>query len=466
MPTPHPEGGSFRDPRGQVYRYGDRILRTVAECAAPDFELFQSSGLLDDLVADGLILTADVVNAEAANLADSGANCVLEHPRIPFVSYPYEWSFAALKEAALLHLRIHLMALERGMTLSDASAYNVQFLGANPVFIDHLSFQQYRDGEFWVGHRQFCEQFLNPLLLRALTGLPHNHWFRGSQEGITAGELRRMIPFRRKLSWNVLTHVVLQATFQKSKLMPKDGTSHKPLGGRKLPRPALERMLQRLEIWITRLQPADKGKSQWADYAHVNTYSSAEAQAKAAFVSEFATATKPKLVWDLGCNTGDYAQTALAAGAAYVVGFDADHGALDVAFHRARGEDLLFLPLFADAANPTPNQGWNQNERYGLKERASADAVLALALVHHLAIARNIPLDRLVDWLLGLAPTGVVEYVPKADPMVQTLLQIREDIFPTYTEERFMQEIQARARVIKTQSVSASGRTLIWYDRS
>lgn len=464
MTRPHPEGGSFRDPRGQVYRVGDRVLRTVTKCAAADFEFFQSCGLLHDLLEENLILSADCTDITHSGLAKPGVSYVLEHPKIPFISYPYEWPFAALKEAALLHLRIHKTALSKGMTLSDASAYNVQFIGCQPVFIDHLSFRRYRDGEFWIGHRQFCEQLLNPLVLRAYTGLTHNHWFRGSQEGITAEELRRIIPAWRKVSWNVFTHVVLQAAFQKSKLIPRSGESRKPPASRKLPRPAFERMLQRLEVWIKRLKPADKGKSQWADYAQVNTYSSSEAQAKAAFVSEFAATTKPKLVWDLGCNTGDYSQIALAAGAAYVVGFDADHGALDVAFHRAKRADLSFLPLFTDAANPTPSQGWNQNERYGLKERAPADALLALALVHHLAIARNIPIAQLVEWLVSLAPTGVFEYVPKDDPMVQMLLQLREDIFPTYTEQHFLEQVRSRSKIIKTQSISASGRTLVWYD--
>ena len=152
------------------------------------------------------------------------------------------------------------------------------------------------------------------------------------------------------------------------------------------------------------------------------------------------------MIWDIGCNTGDYAKAALESGAGYAVGFDFDQGALDAAFARAESEGLNFLPLFLDLANPTPSQGWAERERRGLTDRASADAILALALVHHLAIGRNVPLEEVVAWLVGLAPNGIVEFVPKSDPMVQRLLRLREDIFDDYSEETFSQHLQARAK--------------------
>jgi ribosomal protein L11 methylase PrmA len=458
-PEPHP--ASFRDPGGRVYERDGRILRAVMPPAAADFEFVRSTGLLDALGAEGLAVPATVVPEPL-----DGARYVLEHPRLPFVSYPYEWSFPALKAAALLHLDVHLRALERGVTLSDASAYNVQFVEASrPVFIDALSFRRYREGEFWTGHRQFCEQFLNPLLLRALLGVPHNAWYRGTLEGVETGSLSRLLGLRHRLSPGVFTQVTLPAVLQSS--AARDGSSTLGLASRavKLPPGRFRGMLRRLGAWIERLTPADRGRTAWAEYGRGGHYTSDEIERKARFVERFVRATGARVVWDLGSNRGDYAKVALDAGARFVVGFDADQQALEAAFARAREERLALLPLFLDAANPSPAQGWGQGERGGLLERRNADAVLALALVHHLAIARNVPLGELVGWLVSLAPAGVVEFVPKTDAMVQRLLHLREDVFPDYTEDAFLARLDERARIVDTEAASASGRRLVWYAR-
>lgn len=462
MDPPRADSGSFRDPSGRVYVVDGQVFRTVMPSAAEDFEFVRSTGFLDRLIDDGRVIAEQKIDPSALGPRAQGAHCVLEHPMLPFVSYPYEWPFAALKAAALLQLDVHLEALDHGITLSDATAYNVQFRGAEPVFIDSLSFRRYREGEFWLGHRQFCEQFVNPLLLRALLGISHNAWYRGALEGITAQDLSRILPWTSKFSWNVLTHVVLQASFQKKSSGKADASRVKQ---KKLPLIAFQQMLRGLRKWIAKLEPADTGKTVWSDYAQDNSYASDEAQAKRQFVSEFAAATKSKAVWDIGCNTGDYSKAALDAGVEFVVGFDFDQGALDTAFVRARTERLSFLPLFLDAANPAPSQGWGQAERMGLMQRAHGDGVLALAVVHHLAIGKNIPLADVVDWLVSMASTGVIEFVPKSDPMVQALLQLREDIFDDYNEQSFVRALEARANIVKSVTVSAAKRRLYWFER-
>lgn len=460
------DSGSFRDPGGQIFRKGDEIYRTVAARAAADYEFVRDSGLLQRLATHGRLLAANEVDRARLGPAATGATYLLEHPLVPFISYPYEWPFSALKAAALLHLDLQLEALEADVSLSDATAYNVQFVGPRPVFIDHLSFRRYREGEIWNGHRQFCEQFLNPLLLRALLGIPHNAWFRGTQEGIATAELARLVPLRRKFSWNVLVNVVLPAALERSSRKADTALESGTIRRAVLPRASYRAMLLRLRRWIARLEPADTGKTVWRDYAVSHSYSSAEVDAKKAFVGAMAAAVKPAVLWDFGCNTGDYSKVALNSGAGYAIGFDFDQGALDLAFERAKAESLAFLPLLMDAANPSPNQGWSESERKGLAARAEADALLALAFVHHLAIGRNVPLDRVVDWLVAAAPIGVVEFVPKADPMIGRMLRLREDIFNDYTEEHFLAAVARRARIVKSEIVSASGRRLVWYDRS
>jgi len=429
--------------------------------AADDYRKVRASGLIDSLVADGLLVAEEECDGSALGSIADNASLVLEHPRLPFISYPYEWPFSALKAAALLQLEIYLRALEHDVTLSDAAAYNIQFQGAQPVFIDHLSFKPYTPGDYWLAHRQFCEQFLNPLVLRAAVGIPHNTWYRGNLEGIETVQLARLLPFRKKLSWNVLTHVVLQAYFQKN--TGKGGASTTK---RQLPKQAFENMLRSLHTWIGRLCPADTEKTVWQDYDQEHSYDDDEFRAKMKFITEFAEATTPYMLWDIGCNTGEFSAAALGVGARFVVGIDADHGALEKAFARAVDNDLALLPLYMDLSNPSPGQGWAQQERAGLQERAKADAIIALAVIHHMAISHNIPLAHAVRWLVELAPNGVIEFVPKSDPMVQTLLALREDVFADYAEETFTGALQSNARVIKSETISATGRKLFWYDRS
>lgn len=457
------ESGSFRDPSGQVLLRDGRVFRTVMPRAAHDYEFVKNSGFPKELENQGLLVASVEVNRDHVGSWGRDATLVLEHPKLPFISYPYEWSFSTLKAACLAHLAIHLKALDYGVTLSDASAYNIQFLGAKPIFIDRLSLIKYTDGAFWVGHKQFCEQFLNPLLLRSFFGIPHNPWYRGSQEGIPTEDLARLLPWRKKFSSNILKHVILPASFQKKVLKKNLEKTGNFLKGQSFPLSSLRSMLTGLRGWIEELIPLDTGKTIWGNYAKDHSYSSQEVEQKRDFIYKFVQSVQPNIVWDFGCNTGEYSVEALKANAQMVIGFDFDQKALDLAFSRAKDENLSFLPLFLDAGNPAPNQGFGEQERQGLKVRANADGLLALAFIHHLAIGRNVPLRQLLNWLLSLAPHGVVEFVPKSDPMIQEMLVLREDIFEGYTEENFMACIKESADIVETKVISRSGRQLIWY---
>ena len=457
------EDASFRDPSGHVYLLGDRILRSVSEAAATDYEFVRDSGLLDDLTKSGQVIGSKEVSPALLKGAED-ARYLLEHPKLSYISYPYEWPFAALKAAALLQLDIQLEALERGVTLSDASAYNIQFIGSRPVFIDVLSFQRYEDGAFWTAHRQFCEQFLNPLLLTALRGVPFNAWFRGSLEGIQTADLNRLLSWKDKLSWNVFSQVSLQAKLQNTAQSSDQGDLEVVKKGR-LSKAAFRNILTSLRQWIARLQPPGGQVTTWGDYAGNNTYSSDEVTAKRQFIADFAADTRPGLLWDIGCNSGDYSELAIGSGAGRVIGFDFDLQALESAFARSTEKDLPYLPLYLDAANPSPGQGWRGLERKSLGSRAKADGLIALAFIHHMAIGRNIPLDDVIGWLIGLAPEGVIEFVEKDDPTVRRMLQFREDIFEGYGREAFLDAVRARAEIRQEAVVTGAQRLLVWYRR-
>lgn len=447
--------GSFRDPSGIVYEGVEHIYRTVEASAVADYEAARDAGIFRSPM---IVSTSESEDPSPSKTAAY----LLEHPKIPLISYPYEWSFSMLKDAALLHLDFHLHLLSKGFTLSDATAYNVQFMGPNPVFIDHLSVRTYREGEYWDGHRQFCEQFLVPLLLRSFFAISHNAWYRGSLEGISVSDFVKMLSFRQKASWRVLAHLVLQDKFQRSASV---GHAEKAKH-RKLPRNAYLATLQQLRNWIASLSPRDTNPTTWANYATANTYTDTEATLKKRFIGDFVAQSGAETVIDLGCNTGDYSEVALQNGARRVFGFDFDQQALDSAYHRAKNKSLNLLPLFLDARNQSPSQGWLQAERAGFSSRAKADAVLALAFEHHLAIAHNIPLEQVVDWIISIAPAGVVEFVPKDDPTVRKMLALRQDIFPDYNYDHFISLIGRRARVVESLVVSSTGRTLISYSRN
>jgi ribosomal protein L11 methylase PrmA len=224
-------------------------------------------------------------------------------------------------------------------------------------------------------------------------------------------------------------------------------------------------MLRGLRNYISGLEPKDKGASAWSGYAVDNSYAAPEMQQKGQFIARFAERVRPGMLWDIGCNTGEYSKVALEHGAQLVIGFEFDSKTLEQAFGRAVQENLMFLPLHQDAANPSPEQGWRQQERSGLAGRGGADAILALAVVHHLAIGRNIPLPQVIDWLVDRAPEGVIEFVRRDDPMVRQMLALREDIFDDYTDAAFDAALAARARVVDSETLPGAGRRLVAYSR-
>jgi ribosomal protein L11 methylase PrmA len=454
--------GSFRDPGSRVYEQGDKILRWIGDQGVANYESARDAGVLDRLIGDGFFVSSKECERGAIS-GNCDASYVLEHERIPFVSYPYEWSFSLLKRAAMFHIDLHLRALEQGFTLTDATAYNIQFKGTRPIGIDHLSLKPYEVGEIWAGHRQFCMQFLNPLILWSRKGVAPNSWFRGSLEGITPEDLAPLMALRDMLSFTVLSHVIGQASLQRRAVAKGKGIPPKKRS--KLSRTGMVGMLQGLRGFIEKCEPPLKA-TVWGEYADNTSYEVSERSDKGAFVAEMVAASKPEVLFDLGCNSGEYSEIALKNGAGYVVGFDFDFGALEAAVGRADKKDLNFLPLWLDAANPSPSQGWAQAERSGLSERGEADALVALAFIHHIVVGKNVPMDMAVAWIISMAPKGIIEFPPKNDLMVQRLLANRTDIFPDYGEGSFLAAVTERAKVVKTRVVSKSGRMLLWYDRT
>lgn len=450
---------SYRDPAGHVYVIGSRVYRSVLPPGVPQYTAARDSGFLEAATSKGRLIEGREVPSSVLGGQAPDAVHVLEHPRLDFISYPYCWSFYGLQAAGLLTLDLHLDALDHGLTLTDASAYNVQFQGPRPIFIDYLSFLPYVEGQVWLGYRQFCEHFLNPLLLTAKTGVPFQPWFRGTLDGMTSADLSGLLPLKAKLNPLVAMHVSVQARMQRAVTAKRTRAAQKV----RLSRSGLMNTLRSMRGLVETLSPPASQVSPWQRYEQTAHYTAEERQAKARFVGEAVRAAAARTVWDLGCNSGEYSEIALAHGATAVIGFEPDPGAVNAAFKRAATKGLNFLPLAMDLTNPSPSLGWREQERKGLRERRNADLVLCLALLHHLVLGRNLPLDQVLDWLVELAPNGVVEFVPKEDPMAAQLMVWKPSVGLGYDRETFTSLLRARARIEREAVVTGSGRVLFAY---
>lgn len=451
---------SFRDPSGFVTVTREGVFRSITTAGISDFAGVEATGLLASLVGSGRLWPyADApVRAEAA---PHGFDTVrtLTHPPLPFVSFPYEWSFSALKKAALFHLDVQIEALESGIVLKDATPFNVQFVCGAPVFIDHLSFRPYVEGEYWIAHAQFHDQFFGPLLLEQATGVAVSTFYRGNPEGLAGSDVLGLLPLRQRLSPYVFANLSLPARLARRATASRTGPR------RPLPKSAYGHLLRSARGAVEKLR-SGIDRSVWGDYADHNTYSDADAQLKRRFIGEAVAASKPATLLDIGCNTGDYSVVALEAGAQQAIGLDIDPLAIDKAFARAAAGNLAFMPLVANFASPTPGMGWANRERLPLLARTRADFVLALALIHHLVFGRNIPMAEAVTCLLAQAPEGIIEFVPPADPMVKVVAAGREAMFPHYSEEMFRAVIATQAAIVAEQRIREDGRLLVHYRKA
>jgi hypothetical protein len=385
---------------------------------------------------------------------------VLTHQIIPFISYPYEWSFGMLKDAALLQLELLDAALAEDMILKDASAYNVQWLGTSPTFIDIPSFETLIPGTPWVGYRQFCQMFLYPLLLQAYKDVPFQPWLRGNLEGIEPEHCNNLLSVRDLLRPGVLTHVYLQAKFQRtySKTQRKVKNDLMEAGFTKN---LIQANITRLKKLINTLTWT-RTKSQWSDYAGEHRYSKGDHEMKQTFVREVAALRRWGLVWDLGCNTGTFSRI-MAEHARYVVAMDADHLAIERFYQSLKGDgSRSILPLISNIADASPNLGWRGKERKALTDRGNPELTLCLALIHHVVISANIPLKEFVDWLASLGTDIVIEFVTKDDPMVKTLLCNKADQYTDYEIGYFEECLGDSFNVRRRQPLHSGTRTLYY----
>lgn len=474
------EPGSFRDRQGRVFQRGgdDRIYRALSAGAFEAWRKLQSKKLWRNLEHEGkVVATREADAAELGTLLDTvqgapsgGWAGALEHERIPFLSYPYEWSFSMLKDAALLQLELVRRSLAAGFQLKDASSYNVQWCGGRPVFIDVASFEPWTQGDPWAGYSQFCQLFLYPLLIDAYRGLPFQSWLRGRLDGIEPAQAAAVLGgWRDRLRPGVLKDVWLLSKLQ-ARTEGSDARTRDDLRKAGFKKEMILANVARLERIVGGLRPRH-GSSEWSDYADDNSYDDHSRRQKEAFVEAAARSAagrsdggRARLAWDLGANTGHYSRL-VSPHADLVVSMDGDPLAVDRLYLRTKdqGPDNL-LPLVMDLVDPSPALGWRHAERAALGDRPQPDLALALALVHHLSIRGHVPLPELVAWLADLVSPGgtlVVEFVTKADPMVQRLLRNQDDIYDDYDETVFAECLRRHFDVRRSEDLIAGRRRIL-----
>lgn len=458
------DSGSFRDRTARVFLHHGEVFRALSRQALNEWRQVSGEPFFQQLLSSGRVVATEQLTEQQVQQLQLPlkAAAILRHQRIPFVTYPYEWSFSMLQDAALLHLEILTEAIKVGTILKDSSPYNVQFCGSRPVFIDVGSFVSHATGEPWAGYRQFCELMLFPLLLQAYRKIDVQPVLRVKLDGISAAEFLRPLAWRDMLRRGVFTHGWLQSMLERQAATVETDT----IGALKssgFDRSLIQNNLKQLTRLVRQLKwtPAN---NQWSNYRHDKPHVVRDVQAKQRFVAEVCQARRRRLVWDLGCNDGHFSQIA-AAHADTVIAMDRDHGCVERLYRKLvtdKGHQNI-VPLCIDVLNPSPAIGWRGRERLRLEDRGQPELVLCLGLIHHLVIAGNIPLPEVVNWLASFQADVVLEFPSKRDPMVKSLLRHKHDQYDDYSLAALEVALENNAFQIQKRIELPSGdRTLLF----
>ena len=447
----HP--ASFRDPSGFIYNKDGTIYRFVSSAYSKDYDLLIKSGLAEELLKKKLLLPFTELSENHTGKPDWYKT--LQPQQLPFISYAWEWSFEQLKDAALTTLHICRLALQKGMIIKDATPTNIQLIDGRYKLIDTLSFETYNDGEAWVAYRQFCECFLNPLLIATYTGMEVHKLMLGYPDGVPAAVTSSLLPLKTKFKASIYLHVHLQA-----KIAGKQSTESKQTN-RTINKKNVDQILQNLHSCISNLSLPSKTTT-WNNYYSETILSEAYFSEKKKLVSSILEGIEYNSIFDLGANEGEF--SLLCRKESMVIATDFDSDCINRLYKRIKQEKITNIyPAVLDLTYPSPSIGWMNEERPAFFNRTKVDVCMALALIHHLAIAKNITFEQLATFFASVCKVLIIEFVPKSDPKVKTLLQWREDIFDKYNERTFEEAFASLLDLEKKLNVSGSDRTMYVY---
>lgn len=449
MPSFNTHPSSYRDPSGFLFYKNGVLYRQVNKIFKKDFEDFIDTGLYDHLVDKKILIPHQTINENLTGSEDWLQT--LQPEVVPFISYPYEWCFDMLKDAALLTLEAAKEALNFGMMLKDASAYNLQWHGGRMMFIDTLSFESYDEQKPWIAYRQFCEHFFAPLALMHYLKEPLQNLLLAYPDGVPLSTAKKILPFKSKLNLHTSLHIHLQASVA-NKL--KNNAQQKPFTKQKM-----QNLLRSLEEGIG-FFCFSQSPGVWSNYYEEANQREDYVKNKKQIVSQWLNKLNVNSVFDAGANEGEFSEIA-AEKTRQVICADYDHYSINKFYRKIKKHNWFNLyPLIIDLSNPSPSIGVNNAERDSFLKRTKVDLVLALALIHHLAIGRNIPFESIAKMFSGLGEYLIIEFVPKEDEKIQLMLNQKKDVYHWYNEENFKTAFNQLFTIVENHNVGNSNRNL------
>ena len=466
---------SFRDPSGGLFQKNEKLFRYIrAEYAEDTLDIFNSE-TIKNWTDQGKFVSAkkisredlkDILSQNSFSLAD--VDLVLEHEKVFFPSYPYEWSSFMLYDAGRFTLDLASSLLKEGRGLKDATPYNILFDGCNPVFIDLTSVEKREEKDpIWLAYAQFLKMFFMPLLLNKYANVPLSDIFLSRLDGIELEEAMGYIS-----SFKLFKPFVFFSLFLPYMLSRKKSTrglykSHL-MKNPEMAKYVLNSFFKSNEKKLKKVKPHLKKKSLWLDYMQTNTHYSGEIFAlKETFIKEVLLECNPNSVLDIGCNTGHFSLLC-AKENKKVVAIDLDRASIDALYVKAKKEKKDILPLVGNVCRPTPALGWNNKETKSFLERAhnKFDLVLMLAVIHHMLITERVPLFEIASLASNLTRRFlVVEFVEKNDPMFQLLVRGRDDLYNHLTLDNFKKAFSDRFVIRKEKRLKDSHRILFLLEK-
>lgn len=447
---------SYKDPAGYVVKLQDGYFRYISASYSKEYDHLMQSGLYESLTAQSLLVSHAEVELESEH---SEYYKKIFPRQLDFISYPFEWSYSQWKQMILSFISINELALKQGMILKDASPYNFTFDDHKCVLIDTLSFGFYKDGDPWVAYRQFCEETLSPFLLMYYRDPMWAKLYRANITGLPLPFVSRQLPFITRFNPFCLIHIHLHSSFQNGK-EKKGTTTSSGLNAEKL----------NVLFGTIRKNVLNKNKpllrnSIWEDYYQNDIESERYIADKISVVTSWLTEAKPNVTIDLGANTGKFSEIASPL-SNHVYAVESDIYCVDEIYMNSQVKKNNITTIVADLADPSPGLGWSNNEKSALLKRLKGDMVMALALIHHLCLGRNLPLEFIADLFSEMTTRfAIVEFVPKTDPKSELLLQHKGDIFRFYTEEDFINAFEEKFKLVASHSFIQSQRKLFLWEK-